>query len=62
MEQYIVCLLIETCKSGTLKEEMLRDWIEVGESVTKRCRKLQMDVSLSLEKAKTHVRQKEAVK
>ncbi len=63
-EQYIACLynLVETCEYGALKEEMLRDRIVVGIRDKALSDKLQMDESLSLEKAKTQVRQKEAVK
>ena len=62
-EQYIACLynLVETCEYGALKEEMLRDRIVVGIHDKALSDKLQMDESLSLEKAKTQVRQKEAV-
>ena len=62
-EQYVTCLysLIETCDYGTLKEEMLRDRLVVGIKDVALSQKLQMDAHLTLEKAKTAIRQKEAV-
>ncbi len=50
------------CVYETLKEEMLRDRIVVGICDKSLSDKIQMDESLSLEKAKTQVQQKEAVK
>ncbi len=50
------------CEYETLKEEMLRDRIVVGICDKALSDKIQMDESLSLEKAKTQVQQKEAVK
>ena len=63
-EQYITTLysLIETCEYGNLKEEMLRDRLVVGIKDIALSERLQLDAELSLEKAKTAIRQKEAVK
>ena len=63
-EQYISTLyhLVETCEYGTLKEEMLRDRIVVGMRDAALSERLQMDASLTLDKVKRELRQKEAVK
>ena len=62
-EQYITTLyeLIENCEYGTLKQEMLRDRLVVGIRDVALSEKLQMDATLTLEKAKKAIRQKEAV-
>ena len=62
-EQYITTLyeLIENCEYGTLKQEMLRDQLVVGIRDVALSKKLQMDATLTLEKAKKAIRQKEAV-
>ena len=62
-EQYITALysLVETCDYGALKDEMLRDRIVVGIRNTALSEKMQTNADLTLEKAKTMVRQKEAV-
>ncbi len=62
-EQYITCLyhLVENCEYGPLKEELLRDRIVVGIRDKSLSEKLQMDAALTLEKAKTSIRQKEAI-
>ena len=62
-EQYIAALyrLAETCNYAGLKEEMIRDRLVVGirdKSVSER---LQMDAALTLAKAKTAIRQREAI-
>ena len=63
-EQYIAILynLADTCEYGELKNEMIRDRLVVGISDTALSESLQMDASLTLEKAKTKIRQKEAVR
>ena len=62
-EQYITCLysLVENCDYGALKDDLLRDRIVVGIKDKTLSENLQMDATLTLEKAKTQVRQKEAV-
>ena len=64
IEQYITELynLIEFCEYGELKEEMLRDRLVVGIRDTALSEKLQTDSRLTLDTAKTMVRQKAAVK
>ena len=64
VEEYITVLyeLVETCEYGTLRDEMLRDRLVVGIRDSALSDKLQLDASLTLEKAKKQVRQKEAVK
>ena len=63
-EQYITELynLIEFCEYGDLKEEMLRDRLVVGIRDTGLSEKLQTDPDLTLERAKTMIRQKEAAR
>ena len=63
-EQYITELyeLIEICEYGELKEEMLRDRLVVGIQDLTLSEKLQTDPELTLEKAKTMIRQKAAAK
>ena len=63
-EQYISALytLVETCQYGALKEEMIRDRLVIGVRDPTLSDKLQMDPTLTLEKAKTAVLQKEASK
>lgn len=51
--------MIECCNYGDLKEEMLCDRIVVGIWDLSLSEKLQTDPDLTLEKAKTMVRQKE---
>ena len=53
--------LVETSEYGTLMEEMLHDSIIVGIRDKVLSEKLQMDLSLTLEKAKMQARQKEAI-
>ena len=62
-EQYITCLysLVEDCDYGALKDDLLRDRIVVGIWDKTLSEKLQMDATLTLEKAKLQVRQKEAI-
>ena len=62
-EQYIMVLydLAENCDYGTMKDEMIRDRLVVGIRDDSLSQKLQMDASLTLEKAKKEIRQKEAV-
>ena len=62
-KQFIAVLynLAEACNYGELKGEMIRDRLVVGirDSALSEC--LQLDATLTLEKAKTAIRQKEAV-
>ena len=62
-EQYIMALyeVVENCEYGTMKDEMIRDQLVVGIQDNALSQKLQMDSSLTLEKAKKQVRQREAV-
>jgi hypothetical protein len=62
-EQFITSLysLVETCEYGDLTEEMIRDRIVVGIRDQALAERLQTIPDLTLEKAKTHVRQREAV-
>ena len=53
--------LAADCSYGGLKEELIRDRIVVGVRDTKLSERLQMDPSLSLEKAKKAIRQAELV-
>ena len=64
IEQYLTALyeLIENCDYGDLKDELLRDRIVVGIRDVALSEKLQLDATLTLEKAKQKVRQREAVK
>ena len=50
--------LAKMCEYGTLSEEMLRDCLVVDTALSD---KLQLDATLTLEKAKKMVRQKEAI-
>ena len=63
VEQFITALyhLAETCEYGALRDEMLRDRIVVGIADSSLSERLQMIEDLTLEKAKTLVRQREAV-
>ena len=54
--------LIEFCDYGNLKDEMLRDRLVVGIRDTSLSEKMQTDPALTLEKAKTMIRQREAVR
>ena len=60
MEQFITSLynLVETCDFGDLKNEMIRDRIVVGIRDQALSERLQTVADLTLEKAKTLVRQK----
>ena len=62
-EQYITALysLVETCDYGTLKDDLLRDRLVVGIADQGLSERLQLVADLTLEKAKTQIRQKEAV-
>lgn len=62
-EQYIAVLynLADSCNYGALKGEILRDWLVVGIRDSSLSKPLQLDANLTLEKAKTAIRQKEAV-
>ena len=64
VEQYIVELynLAELCNYEDLKSEMIRDRLVVGIQDLALSERLQLDRELTLEKAKTLVRQREAVK
>ena len=63
VEQFITALytLVETCDYGTLKEQMIRDRIVVGILNTGLSERMQSEANLTLEKAKTMARQKEAI-
>ena len=65
-ESYITVLygllLVENCEYGALRDEMLRDRLVVGIRDKSLSEKLQLDAALTLEKAKTTIRQREAVK
>ena len=63
-EQFIASLynLASDCNFGDLKNELIRDRIVVGICDTSLSERLQMDPDLTLEKAKTLVRQREAVR
>ena len=62
-EQYIMELyrLAENCDYGGLKDEMIRDRLVVGIRDTALSQQLQLNAELTLDKAKTKVRQREAV-
>jgi len=62
-ETYIVQLytLAENCEYGALTEQMIRDRLVIGIRDAALSRKLQLDADLTLERAKTLVRQQEAV-
>ena len=62
VEQFITSLynLVETCDFGDLKNEMIRDRIVVGIRDQALSERLQTVADLTLEKAKTLVRQREA--
>ena len=62
-EEYITCLynLVESCEYGELKSEMIHDRLVVGIRDSSLSEHLQTDAALTLEKAKTIVRQREAV-
>ena len=62
-EQYIMELyrLADTCNYGDLRDEMIRDRLVVGIRDTTLSAQLQLDAELTLEKAKTKIRQREAV-
>ena len=62
-EQYITVLynLAENCKYGGLKNEMIRDRLVVGIRDSALSERLQLDGNLTLDKAKTAIRQKETV-
>ena len=64
VDAYITDLhkLSEHCQYGTLREEMIRDRIVVGILDTSLSEKLQLDSTLTLEKATTEVRQREMVR
>ena len=63
MEQFIIALyhLVESCEHGALRYEMLHDQIIVGITDSSLSECLQMFKDLTLKKAKTLVRQREAV-
>ena len=58
IEQFITSLyqLAETCEYGELKDEMIRDRIVVGIRDQALSERLQLDSTLTLEKAKTLTR------
>ena len=63
VDQFITSLytLAEHCDYGELKDKLIRDRIVVGLRDAKISEKLQLDPALTLEKAVTQARQKEAV-
>ena len=63
VDQFITSLytLAEHCDYGELKDQLIRDRIVVGLRDAKISEKLQLDPALTLEKAVTQARQKEAV-
>ena len=63
MEQYITTLdcLVENCQYGGLVQEMIHDGLVVGISDETLSELLCMDAEFTLEKAKTMIRQCEAV-
>ena len=63
VDSFITALyaLAEHCTYGVLHDEMIRDRLVVGISNAKLSEKLQLDPSLTLEKAITQARQSEAV-
>ena len=63
-EKYIAELyrLAENCNFGVLKDELIRDRLVVGILDKKTSQQLQLDPRLTVEKAKTTIRQKEAVR
>ena len=63
-EKYIMELytLADNCKYGDLRDEMIRDRLVVGIRDAALSQQLQLDAELTLEKAKTKVRQREAVR
>ena len=62
-EQFIMSLyqFVEDCEYGTLKDQMIRDRIVVGIRDKALSQHLQLDPDLTLEKAKTLTRQREAI-
>ena len=62
-EQYITALyqLAENCDYGELKSKMIHDRLVVGIRDDNLSQQLQMDPKLTLVKAKTRIRQKEAI-
>ena len=63
VEEFITSLytLVESCNYGDLKDQMIRNRIVVGIRDQAQSERLQMDAGLTLKKAKTLVRQREAV-
>ena len=63
-ETYITVLyrLVENCKYGVLKDEMLRDRIVVGNRDQKLTETMQLDARLTLETGQKAARQREAVR
>ena len=62
-EKYITELyaLADNCNYGEMREEMIRDLLVVGIQDAALLQQLQLDKELTLEKAKTRIRQREAV-
>jgi transposase InsO family protein len=63
-EAFITCLyqLVENCEYGDMKDQMLRDRIVVGIRDKALSQRMQLDAELTLEKAKTLSRQREAIR
>ena len=63
-EEFITSLyqLVDSCDYGVMQDQMLRDRIVVGIQDQALSQRMQMDPELTLEKAKTFTRQKEAIR
>ena len=63
VEEYLTALysLVEACEYGNLSDDLLRDRIVVGIQDVSLSERMELDATLTLEKAKKMVRQKEAV-
>ena len=63
IEEYLTALysLVETCEYGALRDDLLRDRIVVRIRDVSLSERMQMDSKLTLDRAKTMVRQKEAI-
>ena len=64
VDSFITALycLVEYCEYGSLRDEMIRDRLVVGLQNAKLSERLQMDATLSLEKAVNMARQSESVR
>ena len=57
-----LCYLVENCACGSLRDEMIKDWIVLGLSNAKLSEQLQLDAELTLEKSISKAQQSQAVK